>query len=197
MGDDIRAMARPNLTTSKASRAARVTVSRPELLEAGDDARFRDLLHAIFAFSSQLQAARARFGAFIGLSPTQYMVLIAVAQLAPQEAGVAQIAERLYFSPAFVTIEVNKLVKLGLVIKSPNPKDGRRVVLRTSAEGDRRLAALAEYQRPVNDALFASLKRRDFVLLHRVMTTLSANGDQALALAEFVETRLKSRAKAG
>lgn len=173
-----------------------MTVSRPELLEDGSDTRFRDLLHAIFAFSSQLQAARARFGAFIGLSPTQYMVLIAIARLAPQEAGVAQIAERLFFSGAFVTIEVNKLVKLGLVVKTPNLTDGRRVVLRTSAEGDRRLAALAEFQRPVNDALFASMKRQDFLALHRLMSALTADGDRALALAEFVEMQLKSRAEA-
>ncbi|MCC6140749.1 MAG: MarR family transcriptional regulator [Nitrospira sp.] len=181
----------------KPNRNPRMTVTRSVLLEEGSDTRFRDLLHAIFAFSSQLEAARARFAAFIGLSPAQYMILIAIARLAPQEAGVAQIADRVYLSPAFVTIEINKLVKMGLVIKTPHPSDGRRVVLCTSSQGDQRLAALAEYQRPVNDALFAPLKRQDFVALHRVMTALSAGGDHALAVADFVDGQLRLKKKAG
>lgn len=185
------------MAVNKTSKSSKMTVARPELLDNGSDMQFRELLHAIFAFSSQLQAARARFGAFIGLSPTQYMVLIAIARLASQEAGIAQIAEYLYFSGAFVTIEVNKLVKLGLVVKTSHPSDGRRVILRTSAEGERRLAALAEFQRPVNDALFVSLKRQDFLTLHRLMSTLSADGDRALSVADFVENQLKPRAKAG
>ncbi|MCW5686025.1 MAG: winged helix-turn-helix transcriptional regulator [Pseudolabrys sp.] len=184
------------MVANKPNRNPPMTVARSVLLEDGSDSRFRDLLHAIFAFSSQLEQARARFAAFIGLSPAQYMILIAIARLAPQEAGIAQIAERLYLSGAFVTIEVNKLVKMGLVIKTSHPSDGRRVVLRTSAQGDQRLAALAEYQRPVNDALFASLKRQDFITLHRMMTVLSAGGVHALAVADFVEGQLKPNKKA-
>ena len=179
----------------KADEKARMTVSRPELLEDGSDRKFRDLLHAILAFSSRLNAARARFGSFIGLSPTQYMVLIAIARL--KDAGVAQVAELLYFSGAFVTIEVNKLVKMGLVIKAPNPTDGRRVVLRASAEGERRLASLAAYQRPINDALFKSLKRDEFLTLHRLMTGLSADADAALAMADYLEAQLKSSSATG
>lgn len=172
-----------------------MTVSRPELLEDASDTRFRDLLHAIFAFASRLQAARTRFGAYIGLSPTQYMVLIAIARLTPQDAGVAQVADWLYFSGAFVTIEVNKLVKLGLVVKAPHPTDGRRVVLRPSAEGQRRLASLATFQRPINDALFKSLKKDEFLTLHRLMSGLRADADAALAMAEYVEDQLKPSTK--
>jgi DNA-binding MarR family transcriptional regulator len=117
--------------------------------------------------------------------------------MAPKDAGIAQIAELLHFSGAFVTIEVNKLVKMGLVIKEPNPTDGRRVVLRASAEGERRLAALAAYQRPINDALFKSLKHDEFLALHRLMTNLSADADAALAMADYVEAELKSSAATG
>ncbi|HEV2574801.1 MarR family winged helix-turn-helix transcriptional regulator [Methylocella sp. CPCC 101449] len=176
---------------------SRLTVERPELLEDGTDTRFRDLLHSIFAFSSRLQVARTRFGAHIGLSPTQYMVLIAISRLASENAGIAQIANWLYFSGAFVTIEVNKLVKLGLAEKAPHPVDRRRVVLRPSAEGERRLAALAAFQRPVNDALFKSLKKDEFLTLHRLMAGLVADADAALSLAEYVEDQLKAPAKAG
>ena len=164
----------------------RLTVSRPELVENGSDARFRDLLYSIFAFASRLQVARARFGKQIGLSPTQYMVLIAVARLADDDAGVSQVAEQLYLSGAFTTIEINKLVKAGLVLKAPHPSDRRRVVLKPSALGESKLAELASVQRPMNDALFRSLDREDFISLHRIMTGLVADADRALAASADV-----------
>lgn len=169
---------------------ATATVSRPALLDEGDDARFRDLLYSIFAFSSRLQAVRSRFGAFIGLSPTQYMVLIAVAQHAGDRPGIAQIAEHLHLSGAFVTIEVNKLVKAGLVEKAAHGADKRRVILEASPEGLERLSRLAAFQRPVNDALFASLDAKDFATLHRLMGRLLVDADSAIALSNYVEGQL-------
>lgn len=137
--------------------ASSFTVSRPELLEDDGDQRFRDPLHAFFAHSSRLQAVRKHFASRIGLSPMQYMVLIAIVRLQSRDIGISQIAERLHFTGAFVTIEVNRLVQQGLVKKGGHLEDRRRVVLRSTARGESLLLELASFQRPINDALFRSL----------------------------------------
>ena len=167
-----------------------LTVSRPELLDRGSDRRFRGLIHDIFAFGSILEAARARFAEEIGLSPAQYMALIAIAQSSPQEpAGIAEIARQLHLSGAFVTIEVNRLVAEGLVKKQPHPTDGRRVQLTLSKAGEDRLERLAGLQRPVNDALFADIDHKDFEMLSAAMARLAAGGPSAIALADHLRAK--------
>lgn len=166
----------------------RRTVSRPELLDrTGDDRRFRDLLYSLFAFGGSLEQARAVFARHIGLSPPQYMILIVVSHADPQaEIGVAQVAERLHLSGAFVTIEVNKLVRDGLVEKHPHSSDKRRVRLSATKFGLRQLERLAALQRPVNDALFAALDRDDFERLSDIMRRLAQGAGQAIHLANHL-----------
>src|SRR5262249_10306609 len=114
----------------------------------------------LFAFGRSLEAARARFASFAGLSTTQYLILIAVAHSnADVPMGVNQLAERLYLSGAFVTNEINGLVSEGLIEKRTHPSDGRRVQLGVTNLGISRLKRLAALQRPVNDALFGLLSR--------------------------------------
>lgn len=164
-----------------------LTVSREDLLVDGTDTAFRDLLHDFFAFASQMEKVRAMFGEFIGLSSTQYMALIAISRMGSDgELGINQLAEHLHLSGAFVTIEVNKLGKAGYVIKQPHPTDGRRIVLELTPNGSKALERLAEFQRPVNDALFASLDSKAFSELQTVFRHLANDGEKALALAEYI-----------
>ena len=170
-----------------ASENRRLTVAKPDLLQGGSDARFRDLLYDFFAFGGRLEEARARFAAYIGLNPPQYLIMIAINRGGPDGAvGVAQVAERLHLSGAFVTIEVNKLVKSGLVAKLPHASDKRRVSLSVTPLGSQMLERLAALQRPVNDALFASLDRADFEALSGIMQRLARGAKQAIHLADHL-----------
>jgi DNA-binding MarR family transcriptional regulator len=165
----------------------RLTVARPELLDRNGDGEFRRLLYNFFAFGAQLDEARGRFAAFIGLSPTQYMALIVISRADPKlEIGVSQVASQLHLSSAFVTIEVNQLVRDGLVKKTPHSSDRRRVRLTVTSLGYEKLERLAAVQRPVNDALFGTLGRHDFEHLAEVMTRLAKNGPQAIHLADHL-----------
>lgn len=165
----------------------RLTVAKPDLLDEGSDLRFRDLLYDLFAFGSRLEEARSRFASYIGLTPPQYLILIAVGRGTPErEFGVAQVAERLHLSGAFVTIEVNKLVKGGLVEKRPHPNDRRRVNLSVTEIGFGKLERLASLQRPVNDALFGSLDRKAFETLSEIMHRLARGSEQAIHLADHI-----------
>jgi DNA-binding MarR family transcriptional regulator len=160
------------------------TVTRPELMSDGKDTAFRSMLYDFFAFGSTLDEARAGFAGYIGLSPTQYLSLIVIAR-ANEPVGVNQVAKRLHLSGPFVTIEINKLVRTGLVEKRPHPSDGRRVQLFVTPLGLTNLARLAELQRPVNDALFETLSREEFDALRDIMRRLSEAGARALQLAKF------------
>ncbi len=116
------------------------------------------------AFSARLQAVRGQLGAVIGLSGTQYTVLIAIAHLSgtDEKIGVNQVAEHLHFSGAFITIEINKLVSNGLVEKETDEEDRRRVILTITPKARALLNELAPVQRPVNDMLFRSMSAAGF-----------------------------------
>lgn len=159
------------------------TISSPALLKAGDDSAFRQMLHDTLAFSARIEEIRAQFGAFIGLPGSAYTVLITIAHRQGEEGvGVSAVAEHLHLSGAAVTIEVNRLVKLGLVDKQTNPDDRRRVLLAITPRALSALNALTEVQVPANDALFACLDSERFAQFASTMSDLVACADDSLAL---------------
>jgi DNA-binding MarR family transcriptional regulator len=165
------------------------TVTKPALAPDGDDAAFRAFIHDFLAFSARVAECRSWFGQRIGLSGIAYTTLISIAYMEDEEGvGVSRIAEHLHLSGAFVTIEVNKLVKAGLVRKRVNENDRRRVLLTVTDEARRRLAELRTVQAPVNDALFDTLSPKEFQLLRGLMARLVPCGDNAVAVID----RLKS-----
>ncbi|PPQ17222.1 MarR family transcriptional regulator [Bradyrhizobium sp. AC87j1] len=173
---------------------ALLTASKPELLDKDGDRTLRGVLYDYFAFGRGLEAARETFASFVGLSPTQYLILIAIKNsTAEKPMGVNQVAERLYLSGAFVTNEINKLVSDDLIEKSPHPGDGRRVQLTLTERGMNLLIRLAALQRPVNDALFGMLTREEFKVLSQMLSRLASNADSALKLAEHVRATLTSQ----
>ena len=172
-------------------RDALLTASKPELLDKDGDRTLRGLLYDFFAFGRSLEAARAKFGSYVGLSPTQYLIMIAIKNSTLDEPmGINQVATRLRLSGAFITNEVNKLVSEGLIEKSPHPSDGRRVQLTATGQGFSLLTRLAAFQRPVNDALFGMLTRDEFRLLSQLLARLAANGDRAVMFAEYFEASI-------
>lgn len=171
--------------TSKANfgASAPLTVTRPELLDKGSDAKFREMVHNALAFSARLETLRAGYGKLLGLSGVEYTILISIAHLADEEEiGVSRVAEHLLLTGAFVTSEVNKLVKKGLVKKTQNPMDKRRVILTVTAKGDDYLRRLAPIQSQVNDVHFGTLTREDFDTLHRLFPLIAQSTEEALSL---------------
>src|SRR4051794_18965505 len=115
---------------------ALLTASKPELLDKDGDSTLRSLLYDYFAFARSLEAARAKFANYVDLSPTQYLILIAIAHSSLDEPmGINQLATRLHLSGAFITNEVNKLVSDELIAKTSHPVDGRRVQLTATRQG--------------------------------------------------------------
>lgn len=178
-------MARPR------KRSSPLTVSRPALLSKGGDGEFRGLIHDLIAYGHKLDACRDAFAAIIGISGVQYEILMLVSRA--EGLPVGEVAARLHRSGAFITIEANRLAERGILEKAADPSDGRRVLLRISAEGLALLERLAPYQVRVNDVLFESLDARRFRELRKLAQDLVASGDRAVAMLEL----LLHEAKAG
>jgi MarR family transcriptional regulator, organic hydroperoxide resistance regulator len=171
------------------------TVSKAELLHEGGDALFRQAIHDSLGFSVRLQEIRNRLGEVIGLSGPAYSILIAIDHLSDsEEVGVSRVSEHLHLSGAFVTNEVAKLVKSGLIDKLPDPNDGRRVMLRVTKKARVLLEELLETQRPVNDTIFADMSASQFKSFSRIIASLASGAEEALALLSLMAEQRRRQA---
>ena len=157
---------------------APLTVSRPALLASGSDDEFRQLIHDLIAYGHRLDACRDAFAQIIGVSGVQSEIIM----LASRADGlsVGEVAARLHRSGAFITIEANKLVERGILAKSSDPSDGRRVLLVMTAAGFELVEKLAPHQRRINDVLFECLDAKRFAQLRSLAGDLVACGDRAV-----------------
>ena len=93
-----------------------LTTTRPELLSGGRDRQFRHLVHALFGFAAHHERIRSGHARVIGLAGIEYTVLISIAHLSQDgDVNVKTVADHLYFSGAFITAVVKRLLKLGRV----------------------------------------------------------------------------------
>lgn len=163
-----------------------MTISRSEILVDGSDRAFRHLVHALFGFLARHEAVRAGHGARIGLVGIEYTVLISIGHLSQEgEVSVNRVADHLYLSGAFVTNVTNQLLKRGLIDKTPDPNDRRRVRLEISPRGWNKLAELAPVQRMVNDVQFDCLSAGEFKQLSGMIDRLIDSSNRALRLQAY------------
>jgi DNA-binding MarR family transcriptional regulator len=166
-----------------------LTVSRPELIVNGGDAEFRKLVHNLFGFFALHEQIRSGHGKFIDLAGIEYTVLITIAHLALQgDVNVKTVADHLHLSGAFITSTTRRLLQLGLIHKTVDTGDRRRVTLTLSTRGYAALEKLAPIQRRVNDVEFGCLSHEDFKTLTRLMARLIESGDRAVALQDYLLT---------
>jgi DNA-binding MarR family transcriptional regulator len=161
-------------------KAAPLTVSRPALLAQGSDTEFRGLVHDLIAYGHKLDACRDAFAAIAGISGVQYEILMLVSRA--DGLSIGEVAARLHRSGAFITIEANKLAAEGILEKTADPEDGRRVLLRNTTKSVALLERLAPYQRRINDVLFEFLDEKRFRELRALAAKLVACGDRAVVM---------------
>jgi DNA-binding MarR family transcriptional regulator len=163
------------------------TVTRPELLVDGSDAEFRTMIHRSLSFARWVSMVRDGFGALIGISGVQYEIMILVSRLQGDEGiTVGALSSAIRLSGAFTTIEAGKLVDKGLLEKSADLRDRRRVRLRVTSSGRKLLVSLAPYQRQVNDLAFANLKATELEELSGILGDLLPGMDRAVNLINFI-----------
>jgi len=176
------------MTTSTANKV--LTVTNPACLVDGSDAEFRRLVNRLLPFAARLLSIRDGFGSIVGLTGVQYSLARSIAHLSVHdEVTVNQLAEHLHLSGAFVTIETNKLKKLGLIDKKANPDDKRKMRLTMTTAGSRLLTELLPIQQNINDVLFEGVTRTEFKVLCSFVERLVTNGDQAVLDLVHLQTR--------
>jgi DNA-binding MarR family transcriptional regulator len=100
-------------------------------------AQFRQALRRFLAFSEAAAVSA-------GLTPQQHQALLAI-KGAPDGVppGVGDLAERLFVRHHSAVELVDRLARMDLVRRGPDPADRRRVRLLLTAEAEQRLAALS------------------------------------------------------
>ena len=170
-----------------------LSVNKAELLDDGRDDRFREVIYALFVTATRFQDIREAFGREMGLSGAQYFILMAIASHQAQGGvGIRGLADYLHVAASHATVEVNKLVAMGLIAKQPHPGDGRRVVITLSADGQVLLERVAPFRQEINDLLFDGFSRKDFLEVGRIFDRFLRNTSRA-QLAVAAHEQLKDQ----
>jgi DNA-binding MarR family transcriptional regulator len=158
-----------------------LTVSHPELLAAGSDVAFRRSLYLMVLGFSRLQTCREAFGRALGLTGSQFAVLIGTAyQQHHDGVSIRALADHIQFASTHVTTEVGRLIDKGLLTKTVNRQDRRGVLVRLSPRGEAAVRDIAPFVRRVNDLLFAGIAHRDFAIVSAFLSQFAANSEEAL-----------------
>jgi len=154
----------PEAADATAAREALpLSVTRPEILIDGSDREFRRLIHRMLIGQVRLAAVRECIAGRIGVSGTQYTMLMSVLHL-QGTAGVSitALAEYLEVTGPHVTGTIGKLVAGGFVRKAVNPKDRRGVLVKLTPAGRKKLLQAFEFISAVNDRLFEGVGREEY-----------------------------------
>jgi len=158
-----------------------LSVSHRALLLQGKDEVFRDLIYSMVLSFGRLLSCREAFGREIGLTGSQYTVLIGVAhRQGSQGVSIRALAEHVLLASTHVTTEVGRLIRKGLLQKRPNRDDRRSVLVSLSPRGKCVLAGLAPFLRQINDTLFQDIGRAEFDSLGQILQRFTRNTEAAM-----------------
>ena len=159
-----------------------VTISRKEFLVQGSDADFRRSIYAMVQCVGRLLACRDAFGKELNLTPSQFVVLMGVAQ--SQGTGgvtIRGLADHVALASTHVTTEVRRLEEAGLLVKRPSPVDKRSVRVFLQPRGEQEVARIAPFIRLINDVLFEDIDPDALKTTQHVARQLILNSESALA----------------
>lgn len=158
------------------------TVTLPAMLRGGGDVTFRETLYLMALAFGRLATCREAFGRALGLTSSQFIVLIGTAYR-QGDAGVSirALADHTQLAATHVTTEVGRLIDKGLLTKEASPHDRRSVLVRLSRQGEEAVRTINPLQRRVNDLLFADVPRDDFAVVTGFLEQFALNSEYALA----------------
>ena len=151
------------MTDTSVRRRVPPSVMNPALLVDGNDSAFRELISGLMVMAEQLIELRKLLGKRLHVTGPQFGILYAIARMEKDDGvNVSRVAERLRVSGAFVTTEVGKLVRKGLVAKRASPRDRRAVLLTLTDEAHEALAKFTPDLQAINDQVFGHLDAKEF-----------------------------------
>ena len=158
------------------------TITLPAMLKSGGDVAFRETLYLMALAFGRLSTCREAFGRALGLTPSQFIVLIGTAYRQGSDGvSIRALADHTQLASTHVTTEVGRLIGKGLLTKQPSTRDRRSVLVRLSPKGEDAVRAVNPLLRRVNDLLFADVAREDFAVVSRFLEKFALNSEYALA----------------
>jgi len=155
-----------------------LSISIAGLLKDGSDREFRTLIYALLGFSALMVRHREHFAAYIGVTGPQYSMMAVIAETGRMTAG--DIAKQMHVSSQFVTVEIGKLARKGIVEKRSNEADRRSVFLNLTPLGQNLLLELGPIRRNSNDMMYRSLTKDRAQVLQEIIDALTQDANSAL-----------------
>lgn len=158
------------------------TISNPDFLNRGSDAGFRETIYAYLQGAGRLSACREAFGRALGLTGSQFAVLIGIAyRQGPSGVTVRDLSKHIALAPTHVTTEIGRLIDGGLVVKRPNESDRRSVLVSLSKVGEKAIVDISPFVRIINDLLFADISAKDLAIVSKIARKLVINSERAMS----------------
>src|SRR3954467_9769302 len=158
------------------------TITLAPMLKSGGDVAFRETLYLMALTFGRLHTCREAFGRALGLTASQFIVLIETAyQQGSEGVSIRALSDHTQLAATHVTTEVGRLIDKGLLTKQASTLDRRSVLVRLSAKGEDAARTVNPLQRRVNDLLFADVSREEFAAVSSFLERLALNSEYALA----------------
>src|SRR5882757_4051972 len=177
-----RKILRPSAPARRGEFVSPPTITLPPMLRSGSDVAFRETLYLMVLSFDRLHACREAFGRALGLTGSQFIVLIGTAYRQGREGvSIRALADHTQLAATHVTTEVGRLIGKGLLTKQASTRDRRSVLVRLSAKGEDAIRRVNPLLRRVNDLLFADVSREDFAAVSSFLERFALNSEYALA----------------
>ena len=171
-----------------------LTVTRPELLVGGSDSDFRSFIYDLLISSVQMEKLREQIGGFIDVNGLQYHVLTVISERSTRgPVTVGDVARTLHAGSTHITMETSKLVKRGLVEKTPNPEDRRSILLSLSSQGVAALASLTTMRQEINDTIFDGFSEAEFKIFQKLIKKMVGTTTRAITVADKIKAEQNSQ----
>src|ERR1700738_4349923 len=145
------------------------------------DRTFSQLIYDLTYIRDLSDAVRRRLASELDLTAPQFNVLLVIAEHAGTGGiSVTDIADCLHVTGPFVTHECNKLEIKKMVVKTPNPSDGRSILLTPSAEGGNKLRGISAKMKSSADRFLDGVTRKELRTLMTTLEKLIRGGEEAM-----------------
>ena len=134
----------------------------------------------IAAINVHLQEIRYFWAKTLGITPPQWMILMALADLDRGEGvPVKAVSKMLHVDPSFVTTQSKMLEKKGFMRRKTSPDDARVVQMSLTDKTYKHIASLASQQEALNDYIFAEFSDRELTEFTGKLTSLKNRLEKA------------------
>lgn len=162
------------------------TTSREEFFSGGSDKAFRESIYNIVRALDGLMSCREVFSKVLGLTGSQFAVLMGVAHKQNEEGvTIRELSDHIRLAAPHVTTEVGRMIRAKLLVKRPNEADGRSVLVSLSPTGQSEVDRIAPLVRKVNDQLFQGIEADELATVTRAMKMLVLNSQRVLAEVHY------------